>query len=63
MISKIAKALNLNLTLSEEVGDFAGGIILRQNGCDKNMTIEMEFADIRDRFEAKLSNKLFKDVK
>lgn len=62
VLSKIAKELGLELTLSKETGDFAGGIILRQDGCDKNMTVEMELSDIRDRFEAKLSNKLFKDV-
>lgn len=62
VISKIAKEHGLELTLSKEVGDFAAGIILRQNGCDKNMTAEMELSDIRDRFEAKLSKKLFKDV-
>lgn len=62
VISKIGKELNLDLRMSSEIGDFAGGIILRQNGCDKNMTVEMELSEIRDRFESKLSRKLFKDV-
>lgn len=62
VILKIAKELGLDLKLSREVGEFEAGIILRQNGCDKNMTVEMEFSEIRDKFEAKLSRKLFKDV-
>ena len=57
-IKELATKKKIKLTLNKELGDFDGGIILSNNGIDKNMTLEVEIASIRDEYEArKIRNK------
>ena len=48
---KVVAAANkeggLALVLSEEKGDFDGGIVLRGKDCDKNLTLEVELDSLR----------------
>lgn len=62
VIAKVAKTIGKKITLSKEVGDFSGGIILRQNGCDKNMTLETALDEIKQAYILKISTKLFSNV-
>ena len=41
------------------MGDFAGGLILRGNGIDKNLTFEVELALIRDSAVAEIAKQIF----
>ena len=59
-IKELATKKKIKLTLNKELGDFDGGIILSNNGIDKNMTLEVEIASIRDEYEAKVAKELFK---
>lgn len=62
VIAKISKVIGKKLTLSSERGDFLGGVILSQNGLDKNMTLENELSEIKQERINKLSTKLFSNV-
>ena len=62
VIAKISKVIGKELTLSSERGDFLGGVILSQNGLDKNMTLENELSEIKQERINKLSTKLFSNV-
>lgn len=62
VIAKISKVIGKKLTLSNERGDFLGGVILSQNGLDKNMTLENELSEIKQERINKLSTKLFSNV-
>lgn len=58
-IGDLSKKLGKNLTLSEEYGDFAGGVILSGKNYDKNLTLELELGAIRQEMENKISDILF----
>ena len=58
-IAEFAKKKKLTLSLDESVGDFAGGLILRGNGIDKNLTFEVELALIRDSAVAEIAKQIF----
>lgn len=59
-VKALATKKKIKLTLNDKLGDFDGGIILSNNGIDKNMTLEVEIASIRDEYEAKVAKELFK---
>ena len=58
-VAKQAKKAGISLTLGKTFGDFAGGIILRSNGYDKNLTIEVETDILREEIETKIAELLF----
>lgn len=62
VIEKIGKAIGKDLTLLDKRGDFLSGVILTQNGLDKNMTLENELNEIKQERIYKLSTKLFSNV-
>ena len=59
-LKAFADKKKIKLTLNKELGDFDGGLILSSNGVDKNMTLEVEIATIRDEYEANIAKELFK---
>ena len=58
-INKIAKSKNISVSLSEQTGDFAGGMILSGNGVDKNFTFEVEVALMKEELEAGMAREIF----
>ncbi|HAT83330.1 MAG TPA: V-type ATP synthase subunit E, partial [Clostridiales bacterium] len=40
-------------------GDFDGGLILSENGVDKNFTFEVEVALLKEQTEAKTAKEIF----
>lgn len=40
-------------------GDFAGGIVLSGNGSDKNLSLEVELASVKEKFEPEIAGILF----
>lgn len=59
VIEKFAKSKKISLSLNPEYGDFAGGLILSGGGVDKNLTYEMEIANLRDSLETEVAKQLF----
>lgn len=47
------------LKVSEEYGDFAGGVILVGKGCDKNVTFEALVQSAKDGLQAEIATRLF----
>lgn len=62
-VKKVAEKLGIKLTLSKELGDFAGGVVLSGATCDKNLTLELELEEVRKTFEDELSKILFSEEK
>lgn len=58
-ITDLSKKLDKKLNLSDEYGDFAGGVILSGKSYDKNLTLELELEAIRQDTESKISKILF----
>ena len=58
-VKKTAKAMGIKLSLDPSFGDFAGGIVLRSSGYDKNLTIEVETETLREEMETKVAELLF----
>ena len=58
-VKEYAKKRKLSLTLSDEAGDFAGGVVLRQGGIEKNLTFESELSLLREREESNLAKQIF----
>lgn len=59
LVDDVAKAKGIKLTLNDKEGDFDGGIILTSDGIDKNFTLDVEFALLRDAAEAETTKKIF----
>lgn len=59
LVDDVAKAKGIKLTLNDKEGDFDGGIILTSDGIDKNFTLDVEFALLRDAAEAETAKKIF----
>ncbi|MBO4472725.1 MAG: hypothetical protein J5765_02830 [Clostridia bacterium] len=59
VIAEANKKSGLALTLSDEKGDFCGGIVLRGKDCDKNLTLDVELDTLRAS-EDPTANVLFK---
>lgn len=47
VVAEASKQGGFNLLLSEDKGDFDGGIVLRGKDCDKNLTLEVELETLR----------------
>lgn len=58
-VRSVASDCGKSLTLSERVGNFAGGVTLVGKYCDKNLTVESELQLSRDDCEARLEQILF----
>lgn len=58
-IKAFAKKRKISLLLIPADGDFSGGLLLRQEGVDKNLTFEDELALLRDRKEAEIAKQIF----
>lgn len=59
-VENLSKELKKKLSLSKEEGNFNGGIMLSQKGCDKNLTFEALLRLSRDENEYKVAEILFK---
>lgn len=60
-LEKLAKKIKKNITLSKEVGEFNGGIILSSKTYDKNLTLDLELEVMREDIEKQVSEILFKE--
>lgn len=60
-IKKIADERGISLTLSKEYGDFQKGLILSNRQCNKNMSLELELASLRENREAKIAKMIFEE--
>lgn len=58
-LAEFAKKKGIKLTLAEQAGDFDGGIVLGENGVDKNFTLEVEVALLKEQTEAKTAKEIF----
>lgn len=58
-VSSIAQKCNKKITLSKEKGNFLGGVVLSQGGCDKNLTLEVVMRELRGQIEPEISKDLF----
>lgn len=54
-VSDVAKKLKINLSLSNTIGKFNGGIILSSKSMDKNLTLEVELKSLREEIEPELA--------
>lgn len=61
-IAEFAQKRGIKLKLSKEKGSFDGGIVLSGGGVDKNLTLEVEIALLRDACEAEIAKEMFADV-
>lgn len=58
-ISDVSKKTGKKLTLSENFGDFKGGVLLMGSNYDKNLTLDLEFESVRESIESKIVEILF----
>lgn len=58
-LAEFAKKKGIKLTLSDKFGDFDGGLILSEDGVDKNFTFEVEVALLKEQTEAKTAKEIF----
>lgn len=58
-IKKVAAAKGIGLTLSKEFADIKGGIILCSGEIEKNLSLEVELASLKERLESETAAKLF----
>lgn len=58
VVNQIAKEKGIKLKLNAKLGDFDGGIVLSGGGIDKNLTLEVELALLRDLIEADIAKEL-----
>ncbi|UKI14232.1 MAG: hypothetical protein L6V85_09125 [Clostridiales bacterium] len=58
----IRKKRGINLSLSKDLGDFKGGVVLSGGGVDKNLTLEVEIKLLREQTESEIAGLLFKGV-
>lgn len=61
LITKVAKKCGKKLSLSSEYGDFDGGFILENESFDKNLSLSLALADIRENIEGQVVEILFKE--
>lgn len=58
-VETYAKKKGITLSISDEFGDFDGGMILSGNGIDKNLTFEVEIEALRDSVETEIAKEIF----
>lgn len=59
IIADIANKKNIKLSLASNYGDFSGGVILSNNGIDKNLTFDVELKVLREELETTIANMIF----
>lgn len=59
VIEKAAKKSGKKISLSKKHGDFIGGVILSGEKFDKNLTLEVEFEEIKQQKELEITQILF----
>lgn len=59
VIEKAAKKSGKKISLSKKYGDFIGGVILSGEKFDKNLTLEVEFEEIKQQKELEITQILF----
>ena len=59
LVEDIASKKGVKLTLNKEYGDFIGGVILSNNGIDKNLTFDVELKVLREELETTIANMIF----
>ena len=59
LVKDIASKKGVKLTLSKEYGDFTGGVILSNNGIDKNLTFDVELKVLREELETTIASMIF----
>ena len=62
-VDSLSKKIGKKLVLSKEFGKFKGGIILSNSHFDKNLTLDLDLATLREKIEAQLDEILFKESK
>lgn len=62
-IEAYAKGRKISLSINKDYGDFLGGIILSSKGLDKNLTLEVEIAALRNEMEPEINRLLFEGKK
>ncbi len=60
-VDKVAKKKGIALKINKQYGDFCGGILLSGKNADKNLTLEVELASLRDEIEPEIAAMLFGD--
>lgn len=60
-VKKAGEKAGKKVSISNEYGNFAGGIILCGKKTDKNMTLEVELETVRDLYEPEIVKLLFKE--
>lgn len=58
-LADFAKKKGITLTLTDNFGDFDGGVIISENGVDNNFTLEVEVALLREQTETKIAKEIF----
>ena len=58
-VKEYAQKKGIKLSLSKELGDFDGGLMLRGKGIDKNFTFEVEISLLRDEIEMNVAKEMF----
>lgn len=58
-LDEFASKKGIRLTLCEKTGDFDGGVVISENGVDKNFTFEVETALLREQTETKVAKEIF----
>lgn len=58
-IRAFAEERGISLCVSDDDGDFDGGLILSRDGVDKNLTFEVEIDLLRDIAEADIAKEIF----
>ncbi len=62
-VDKIAKKMNIHISLSSDFCDIGGGIVLVGKNYDKNLSVEMELDAKKEQLEQQLSVILFEENK
>lgn len=60
-VKNIATKNNLNIELSDKVGEFEGGLILESVNFDKNLTLDAELDALRNDAESEYADKIFEE--
>lgn len=58
-VQEVLAKKKIKASVSDTYGDFSGGIIIKGKYADKNMSLEVELAGIRDEKEPEIVNLLF----
>ena len=59
MITSLQQKSGKKISLSKKHGDFIGGVILSGEKFDKNLTLEVEFEEIKQQKELEITQILF----